>query len=514
MGLPVSASDPDPLSATPDWTASGEFLQTFFGVSVSTAGDVNGDGYSDVIVGAYQFSSNKGKVYVFRGSSGGLLGSASWTATGATSDDRLGYSVSTAGDVNGDGFGDVVVGTPFVNGGLGKVYVYYGSAAGLPAGASWTVDGTATDRTGSSVAGAGDVNNDGYSDLLVGHGGPTSTAGKSYVYLGGPGGLASTPVWTVSGENPGDEFGSSVQTAGDVNGDGYSDVMIGAYAYFGITGKAYVYLGTATGLEPTPVWTASGPTGQGQTFYADTVSTAGDLDGDGFADVMTGSSNLRTVYIYQGSLAGPDPIATWTLTSADGSFGSEVAAAGDVNGDGYADLLVGAPLNGSFAGRAHLFLGQSGGPATTPAWIDDGVSNDRFGHSIAPAGDVNDDGASDVIIGAFGALFGGKAYAYHGALATCLAQAQEVAVVSVSLDGNGKPVLHFQDSTPPACVTGYNVYRAAARTGPWILIDSNVTDMDVGLADIQYVDPSGDLGDLWYYEIATWDGNCSVEGPY
>ena len=509
----ASAGDPDPLGITPAWTETGEFLHDQFGNEISTAGDVNADGYADVIVSAPVYGSDVGKVYLFLGSSSGLEVSASWTAVGEFAGDLFGLTISTAGDVNGDGYDDVVIGAPGFNN-LGKVYVYHGSSVGLPASATWVVEGSVGDRTGP-VATAGDVNNDGYSDILVGGTQGSFAPGKASVYLGGASGLAATPVWTVSGENDGDAFSSSLQTAGDVNGDGYSDVIIGAPGFAGITGKAYVYLGKADGVETTPVWTATGPTGQGQTTFAWSVSTVGDLNGDGYADIATGLANLQSVYIYKGGPGGPDATSTWTLNlfPTAPNFGDEVAAAGDVNGDGYSDLIVGAEAD--FSGKTYLFLGQSGGPAATEDWRAVGESgDDRFGNSVASAGDVNGDGASDVVVGALGVFFGGKAYAYHGILAPCSAPTDEVFITTVTLDGNGKPVLHFQDPNPPARVTGYNIYRAANPQGPWTLLELNAQDMDAITPDVQYTDASGDLGDLWYYEVAAWTATCSAEGPF
>jgi hypothetical protein len=137
----------DPLSTTESWSATGENTNELFGFCVATAGDVNGDGYSDVIVGAYGYGDPFpavpyiGKAYLYEGSSSGLSTSASWTATGENVNDYFGYSVATAGDVNGDGYSDVIVGAYGFGNGLadtGKVYCYYGSSSGLSTNASWT----------------------------------------------------------------------------------------------------------------------------------------------------------------------------------------------------------------------------------------------------------------------------------------------------------------------------------------------------------------------------------------
>jgi len=229
----------DPLVATPSWTAVGENATDRFGISVATAGDVNGDGYADLVVGASGYDGNRGKAYVYHGSPAGLGAAPAWTAAGEATDNCFGFSVATAGDVNGDGYADLVVGAYnyWTYSYEGKVYVYHGSPAGLGAAPAWTdtARGAGDDRFGYSVSSAGDVNSDGYDDLTVG-----ATrfdcdsgydCGRVYVYHGSPAGLVAAPTWTATGENAYDWFGASVATAGDVNGDGYADLVVGAPNY-------------------------------------------------------------------------------------------------------------------------------------------------------------------------------------------------------------------------------------------------------------------------------------------
>jgi len=171
--------------------------------------------------------------------------SANWTDTGENAGDRFGYSVGTAGDVNGDGYADLVVGAYGYDSFRGKAYVYHGSASGLSALANWTATGENTgDTFGWSVGTAGDVNGDGKADLVVGAYGYDGNRGKAYVYHGSASGLSTSANWTDIGENTGDRFGSSVGTAGDVNGSGKADLVVGAYGYDGNRGKAYVYHGS------------------------------------------------------------------------------------------------------------------------------------------------------------------------------------------------------------------------------------------------------------------------------
>jgi hypothetical protein len=229
-------------SGSAHWTDTGETAGDKFGYSVGTAGDVNDDGYADLVVGAYGYGSSTGKVYVYYGGPSGLSTSADWTATGDAGD-WFGYSVGTAGDVNGDSKADLVVGAYGRSSFRGKAYVYHGSGSGLSLSSDWTATGEGMNNYfGRSVGTAGDVNSDGYADLVVGADGH-SDKGKAYVYLGSGSGLSSPADWTAAGETAGDHFGYSVGTAGDVNGDGKADLVVGAYGYDGSTGKAYVYHG-------------------------------------------------------------------------------------------------------------------------------------------------------------------------------------------------------------------------------------------------------------------------------
>jgi hypothetical protein len=234
-----------------DLTLTGAAPVDFLGYSVSGAGDVNGDGYGDVIVGAYANDAggaNAGVAHVYYGGPGADA-VADLTLTGAAAGDQLGISVSDAGDVNGDGHGDVIVGAYLNDAGgvsAGRAYVYHGGP-GAGAVADLTLTGAAAgDFFGYSVSGAGDVNGDGYGDVIVGayqNNAGGSTAGRAYVYYGGPGADAVADL-TLTGAAALDQFGNSVSGAGDVNGDGHGDVIVGAYLNDagGVNaGRAYVY---------------------------------------------------------------------------------------------------------------------------------------------------------------------------------------------------------------------------------------------------------------------------------
>jgi hypothetical protein len=229
---------------TADWTALGESGNNAFGESVATAGDVNGDGYSDVVIGALRASSLRGKAYLFLGGASGLSTTPSWTVTGVSSYDFFGSAVASAGDVNGDGYSEVAVAALGYNSEAGKAYLYLGGPTGLSSTPSWTVAGEVSGALfGRSLGTAGDVNGDGYSDVVVGGEGYLSQTGRAHLFLGGPTGLSATASWIAVGENAGDRFAYGSAAAGDVNGDGFSDVLVGGCTYNAGKGKAYLYFG-------------------------------------------------------------------------------------------------------------------------------------------------------------------------------------------------------------------------------------------------------------------------------
>jgi len=405
----------------PTGAAAGDNL----GLSACTAGDVNGDGYADVIVGA-PFNdaggTDAGRAYVYYGGPGADA-IADLVFTGAAADDRLGYSVSTAGDVNGDGYADVIVGAQNNDAGganAGRAYVFYGGP-GADAIADLVFTGAAADdRLGYSVSTAGDVNGDGYADVIVGaqnNDAGGANAGRAYVYYGGPGADATADL-ILTGATAGDLLGCSVATAGDVNGDGYADVIVGGYANDAggaNAGRAYVYYG-GPGADAVADWTLTGAAAGD--YFGFSVSGAGDVNGDGYADVVvgaylndTGGADAGRAYVFYGGYPA-DVTADLVLTGAVASdyFGTSVGRAGDVNGDGYADVIVGAPSNdagGTNAGRVYVYLGGTSPDATADVTLTGGPNDYGFGISVGAAGDANRDGHDDVVIGAWNNNVGG-----------------------------------------------------------------------------------------------------------
>jgi hypothetical protein len=241
-------------SASADAIITGEFANDDLGTSVASAGDFNGDGTDDLIVGAPHFPievTDPGRAYIFFGPISGSMsaGAADIILHGEVDNDQFGSSVASAGDVNGDGVGDVVVGAEqSLNSGPGKAYLYFGvvvRAEGLLVPDAVFTGEQSLDSFGHSVASAGDLNSDGYDDVVVGAWN-NSGAGRAYVFAGRPilGAIPATAAnLIISGESPGDRFGQSVATGGDLNGDGHSDLFVGAPQDLdGDPGMAHIYL--------------------------------------------------------------------------------------------------------------------------------------------------------------------------------------------------------------------------------------------------------------------------------
>jgi len=445
-GLAVSLDDAearypivvDPVFSGADWIVEGDQESAWFGLGVGGAGDVNGDGYDDVIVGARVFFGASGleNAFLYLGSAGGPSATPDWSSSASRSCTVI--SVSGAGDVNGDGYDDVIVGEPCSDSGGsgGRAALYLGSASGLSDTPSWVVRSEQFSASyGTSVSGAGDVNADGYDDVIIGASrfdGVLEDEGRAFLYLGSAGGLSPDPDWTAEGGQEDAQFGTSVSGAGDVNGDGYGDVIVGARFFDDPEwneGGAFLYFGGAGGLSDDPDWTAESDVAGA--WFGASVSGADDVDGDGYADVIVGAPMLSAgetdegrAYLYLGSAVGLSTDPDWTLESdvADACLGASVSGAGDVDGDGYDDWIVGADsFDGGMVGegRGYLYLGAASGPSAAPFWtaeIDQAGAG--FGQSASGAGDVDGDGLDDFLFGAprfhDGEPYEGAAFLYLG----------------------------------------------------------------------------------------------------
>ena len=502
------------LDGTIGFRLDGEASADYAGFAVSDAGDVNGDGIADLLVGAPFADPNgadSGSSYVVFGRAGGfattmnlaaLDGANGFRLDGEAANERSGRVVSGAGDVNGDGFDDVLVGARdgFEYSGR-HCYVVFGKAGGFSAtmdlasldGANgFRLDGAASrDYAGGAVSAAGDVNGDGFDDVLVGAGyadpNGNDGAGSSYVVFGKSGGFAATMSlagldgangFRLDGVSAGDTAGGAVSTAGDVNDDGFDDVLVGAFradpnaVTSGLgeneeSGSSYVVLGKSGGFAAAVNLDSLDGTngfrldGEGPLdFSGIAVSSAADVNGDGFDDLLVGAH-----YAYRGGFPGSDSLsgssylvfgkahgfaATLALADLDGAAGfrmeasaaagtgREVSAAGDVNGDGFGDMLIGAPyafsgqsFSEDFPGTAYVVFGGIPALGLTPGSLV--FASGTLGTQSAPQTViVENTGTGELTLGAPG-ISGANAGEFALSADTCANQTLSVAA-SCSFD--------------------------------------------------------------------------------
>jgi hypothetical protein len=375
-------------------TFVGENIGDGFGWVGSDVGDINRDGAHDLIIPAPFYSQGgleRGKAYVYSGASGKLLN----IETGKEGE-RFGYSASSAGDVNADGVPDYVVGGPGNDTVPGRVVVYSGKNH-TPI---LELKGQPGELFGANATGAGDVDGDGYGDVFVGAPWASYTgfrAGRVMVFSGKNGAL----IWSRDGEQAGDFLGSGVGKVGPLDDDAAPDLVAGAFrAGLADGGTAYVYSGRSgdTLFEMTPF-----APGTAETFSRFFASGAGDVNADGTPDIYVGDYNDKRggglgtgrAYIF----SGRDGSRLYTFNAQDKGEGfGPGRGAGDVNGDGYGDVIVGAYTNSDgapYAGKAYLYSGRDGSLMRT---MTDQLPNDFAGVDALAVGDVNGDGLVDYLI--------------------------------------------------------------------------------------------------------------------
>ncbi|MEA3044328.1 MAG: hypothetical protein QOH47_2166, partial [Sphingomonadales bacterium] len=440
------------LTPADGFRIDGEGTGDMAGISVSSAGDINNDGYDDLIVGADHLGTNdQGAAYVLFGKASGFANIS--LATLAPADGfkiqgnggigRLGHSVASAGDINNDGYDDIIIGAPDGNArNSGTAYLIFGKASGFgtidvtalaPTDGFSITGAIAYDRLGMSVS-AGDINNDGYDDLILGapfHDSGGTDAGAVFVLFGKAAGFAPVDLATIT---PADGFkiqassafinaGTAVSTAGDFNGDGYDDLIIGAPKLSrtgnSSTGEAYLVFGKASGFGTIDLAALTPADGfkiinSGQFDFAGAaVSSAGDINNDGYDDLLVGvpgadsdGNDAGEVFVLFGRASGFGPVDLTLLTATEGfrirgdatgdDAGTGAAAAGDINNDGFDDIIVGSPdALPSHEGAAYIIFGRS--TAGTPA-LDNGATDSRYSATYTEDGAAVAITASDVVV--------------------------------------------------------------------------------------------------------------------
>lgn len=446
------------MSTSPVWTTYGTFDGAQYGYSVASIGDFDNDTYDDVIVGAYKFKVSTepvGSAFIFRGSQNGLseIPFAQLLDPGLESGSNFGYAVAGAGDVNNDGYDDIIVGAPSHHeeippgqGDNGAAYLYLGSTAGtFNLSPAWSYVGPANSEFGASVAGIGDVNNDGCDDVLIGavhYTNGQTNEGAVYLFLGSEeNGLQAAPVWMVESNIATAQLGYDITGIGDSDHDTYADFAVSAPTADSLengydSGFVWVFYGSATVPDTLPDWTAIGTQAYAQFGFS--IDNAGDVDNNGYADLIIGANgydgnltdqlNIGAAFVYlnnKSGTAGLNLTPDWMVTSdqVGSNFGMAVAGIGDANMDGYDDVAVGAPdytiINDDHKGTIFVFSGSTSGPSVTPNWSASGKAKSKFGYSLAAAGDVNHDLRADLIVGAPDYMRDdktkmGAAFVFHG----------------------------------------------------------------------------------------------------
>ena len=411
---------PAPYADAPSQVLVGEAHSIMFGLAATGVGDVDQDGFDDVLVGAphsAEAAYDGGKVFLFHGSRSGLDPRPAWTAACSEKGALLGWSMTARTSLNQDGFGDFAIGAPGTydtTQTVGRVFVYLGSRSGPPSDPSQVLS---ADRPGTRFGYAlasGDVDHDGDDDLLVGepeYPSPTAGSGRAVLYRANGNEYIPTPIWIVHGP-ANSRFGTAVSLGGDVNNDGFRDAVIGALtASFGKqqseSGGAYVYLGSRAGLDTIPIVL---PGRQRGALTGRDVLIPGDVDGDGYADVAVGSEEASNpeagegvVEIYFGSKAGVNPYGSVSLEPnvMGANFGGHLGALGDADGDGRTDLFVGASRYQRAApreGAGFVFRGAVSRSFQRIWYRYGGKDASWYGSCGGAAGDVDGDGRPDLFV--------------------------------------------------------------------------------------------------------------------
>ena len=548
--------------------ANGVAMDDLSGISVSGAGDVNGDGFDDLLIGATAAEPNgtsSGASYVVFGRSDksivelseivGEDNSNGFVLNGVSENDRSGVSVSGAGDVNGDGLDDIIIGASSAEpegfsdpDNRGASYVVFGKTSGGNVELSDIADNGndngfvlngagVSDFSGGSVSGAGDVNGDGFDDLLIGAelANPNgNNSGASYVVFGKSNGIEielgnidnddNDNGFVINGVSEGVRSGASVSGAGDVNGDGLDDIIIGAsYAHPNgeQSGASYVVFGKRDGSE-IDLGNIANPNNNGgfvlngaleRDRSGSSVSGAGDVNGDGLDDIIIGAlqadpngTDSGASYVVFGKTDGGEielrdiaDDAGFVINGVSGGdkSGRSVSRAGDVNGDGLEDIIIGAfsaePEGFSDTdnrGASYVVFGKRDGNAVELSLIELGFggfvingasADDQSGVSVSGAGDINGDGFDDLLVGASGVDGSrGASYVIFGGQGSDLANVGDETANTLTSDSMGNQLIGGDGNDTLLGMGGADVLRGGRGDDVLAISDADFAVVDGG----------------------------------
>ena len=448
------------LNGENGFSISSPYPGSWLGYSINFIKDINGDHIDDIVIGAPNASPTNfqaGQSYIIFGSNqsfsadlnvANLDGTNGFAISGISADDNSGFSVSSAGDINNDGINDILVGAPnaIFGFGPGEVYVIFGHAGSFSAIFNLSsINGTngfiisgvqESDNVGFSVSAAGDVNNDGIDDILIGN--PLNrneyrdVLGQAYTIFGSASGFSSIFYVTdlngangfilngdISIDNSISPVGFAVAGLGDVNGDKIADIVVGAP-----DGGALILFGNAGGF-PAVITLNTLNGNNGFAFQNDlineigiSVSRAGDINGDGINDILVGTNSSDSYVIFGSTESFPATLSPDSLNGNNGfiiqslaemTLPWSVSGMGDVNADGYNDIMIANPSLNNQAGISYVIYGKAkfNGTVTlenldnTTGYQIDGTNpGDGAGVSVGGWGDINADGINDMLIGA------------------------------------------------------------------------------------------------------------------
>jgi hypothetical protein len=518
----------------------GERAGDLAGHHVAIVPDLNNDGYDELLITAPLWdlndqSASQGRVYLFYGKSQGWsdtinLADANALFTGTYSVNEASHDAFGIGDINNDGYNDLAISikkTQAPQGGsrLGKVYLFFGKAGKFSGeisleDADASIVGDAAGAEAAHVMGVGDLDKDGYDDFIIGAGfypQVGAEAGKIYIFFGKPraawaknADMETTCDASFLAENTGDWAGHRVSGLGDVNGDGFADLLISsshrnvgdismAGTVYLILGKARQFWGKNISLSQADAsWV--GETAKQNLGW--NVARVGDVDGDGLDDILF-SNSTSTYYLIPAknlTLGRDIPISSADATvfshssKVNDSIGHDITGMGDINFDGFDDFLIGNslvndPVMGTAAGKSYLFMGRSQWPATVAMTSAQAVfigeaANDESGFSVGGHGDVNGDGINDFVISAYkndrAGIDAGAAYLF-------LTPALKLTLL---FPNGGETLVGGQSTTlrwtPDPKVDFVTLEYSTNNGGEWLPIAENIADSGSFLWNIPY----------------------------